>query len=141
MRYGTLQVDTRNAVISTPFVTQTSLRALFKATSTNTQASDFSSKVCRFRTGNHRLPITESRYEEGGRGVDLTKCKLCNLSDLCDEYHVLFVCKFFVEERKRYLKKYFYHRPNALKLHALFNSNMKQLSQLTKFIKIILSHF
>ena len=74
-------------------------------------------------------------------GVDLTKCKLCNMSNLCDEYHVLFLCKFFVKERKRYLKKYFHHRPNALKLHALFNSNMKQLSQLTKFIKIILSHF
>lgn len=97
--------------------------------------------LCRFRTGNHRLPITESRYEEGGRGVDLTICKLCQLADLCDEYHVLFVCKFFDEQRKKHIKKYFYNRPNSLKMHALFNSNMKQLSQLAKFIKIILSHF
>tara|TARA_B110000196_G_scaffold86649_1_gene75141 strand:- start:271 stop:3555 length:3285 start_codon:yes stop_codon:yes gene_type:complete len=97
--------------------------------------------LCRFRTGNHKLPITESRYVAGGRGVDVTQCKLCKLSDLCDEYHVLFVCKFFVEQRKKYLKKYFYNRPNTLKMHALFNSNPKQLSQLVKFIKLILSNF
>ena len=97
--------------------------------------------LSRFRTGNHQLPITESRYDEGGRGVDVTQCKLCKMSDLCDEYHVLFVCNFFVEPRKKYLKKYFYHRPNTLKLHALFNSNPKQLSQLAKFIKQILSYF
>ena len=97
--------------------------------------------LCKFRTGNHRLPITESRYVEGGLGLDVTVCKMCNQYDLCDEFHVLFVCKHFEEQRKKYLKKYFYNRPNTLKMFSLFNSSFKQLSQLAKFIRYIMTQF
>ena len=97
--------------------------------------------LCKFRTGNHRLPITESRYVEGGLGLDVTVCKMCNKYDLCDEFHVLFVCKHFEEQRKKYLKKYFYNRPNTLKMFSLFNSSFKQLSQLAKFIRYIMTQF
>lgn len=96
--------------------------------------------LCKFRTGNHKLPITESRYVEGGGGVDVT-CKLCNDNDVCDEYHVLFVCKHFEEQRIKYLKKYFYNKPSTFKMFLLFNSNLKQISNLAKFSKCIMSQF
>ena len=96
--------------------------------------------LCKFRTGNHRLPISKSRYmtEE----IDIT-CKLCNSDDVaCDEYHVLFICKHFEEKRKILLKKYFYNRPNTFKMNSLFNTtNIKQLKNLAKFSRVIMSEF
>ena len=95
--------------------------------------------LSKFRSGSHTLPVTKSRYREGGGGVDV-KCKLCN-DDFCDEFHVLFICKFFEEQRKKYLKKYYFVRPNTLKMHNLFNSNRKVTFNLAKFIRFILSKF
>ena len=94
--------------------------------------------ICKFRSGNHRLPITESRYKTNY--VDVT-CKLCDSGDICDEFHVLLKCKFFEDKRKLFLKKYYYSKPNSLKLQLLFNTTYKQLSNLAKFIRQILSHF
>ena len=98
-------------------------------------------RLCKFRTGNHKLPITEGRYVEGGGGVDTT-CTLCNSGDVGDEYHADFICKKFEEQRKKYLKKYFIVKPNTYKMFLLFNSNnLKQISNLAKFTKYIMSQF
>ena len=91
--------------------------------------------ICKFRTGNHRLPITESRYKTD---IDVI-CKFCDSGDICDEFHVLLKCKHFEEKRKIFIKKYYYNKPNSLKLQLLFNTTTKQLSNLAKFIKYILS--
>ena len=74
--------------------------------------------LCKFRTGNHRLPVAKSRYTiyyMPGRGGDEIICKLCESNDICDEFHVLFLCKYFDEHRKKYLKKNVYTRPSTLK--------------------------
>ena len=95
--------------------------------------------LCKFRTGNHRLPIVKARYLTGEIDV---KCKLCNSSDQCDEFHTLFHCKYFEEKRKLLLKKYFYNRPNTYKMQLLFNNpNVKQLSNLAKLSRIIMAEF
>ena len=61
------------------------------------------SALCHLRTGNHKLPISKQRYinEE----VDVT-CLLCEENENCDEFHVIFKCKFFDETRKIFLKKF-----------------------------------
>ena len=96
--------------------------------------------LCKFRTGNHTLPVTKSRYVAGGGGVDV-QCKLCNTNDVCDEFHVLFICKFFEEHRKKYLKQNSFVKPSTLKMNSLFNSGFKQTSSLAKFIRCIQSNF
>ena len=96
--------------------------------------------LCQFRTGNHTLPVKKSRWVEGGGGVDVM-CKKCNNNDVCDEFHVLFVCKYFEEQRKKYLRKYYFVRPSTLKMYELFNANLKQTSNLAKFVKYIMSQF
>ena len=95
--------------------------------------------LAKFRTGSHTLPVTKGRFREGGGGVDV-KCKYCK-NDICDEFHVLFICKEFEEPRKKFLKKYYIVKPSTLKMHSLFNSNRKVISNLAKFIRIILSKF
>ena len=95
--------------------------------------------LCKFRTGNHRLPIAKSRYMSQAQDVS---CKFCNQNDICDEFHVLFVCKHFDEKRKLFLKKYFYHRPNTFKMESLFNNpNTKSLTNLAKFCRFIMAAF
>ena len=79
------------------------------------------------------------RYREDGGGVD-TKCKFCN-DNFCDEFHVLFVCNFFAEQRKKYLKKYYIVKPSTLKMHSLFNANRKVIFNLAKFIRFILTKY
>ena len=96
--------------------------------------------LCKFRTGNHRMPVAKSRYMPGV-GADEVKCNLCESNDLCDEFHVLFLCKHFEESRKKYLKKNYYCKPSTLKMYTLFNSHGKQLANLAKFIRIIMSKF
>ena len=105
---------------------------------------DFSEKtsLCNLRTGNHKLPISKQRYTNNQvEFADIT-CTLCNSGDICDEYHVLFVCNFFEEKRKILLKKFYYNRPNTQKMNILLNSNSpKELKNLGKFAKEILSNF
>ena len=96
--------------------------------------------LCKFRTGNHRMPIVKHRYTVGGGGVDIS-CKLCDSTDICDEFHVLFICKYFDEKRKKYLKKTHFCKPSTLKMYTLFNSQGKQLVNLAKFVKYIMSKF
>ena len=95
--------------------------------------------LCNIRTGNHKLPISKSRYTEQEED---TTCTLCNSNDICDEFHLIFVCKFFEEKRKLYLKKFFFNRPNTYKMSILFNSTSpKEIKNLGKFAKEILKKF
>ena len=96
--------------------------------------------LCHLRTGNHKLPISKQRYNNDD-DVDVD-CPLCEKNAICDEFHVIFECKFFDETRKTLLKKFYYNRPNTLKMSILFNTDSpKELKNLGKFAKIILSQF
>ena len=59
--------------------------------------------------------------------------------DIGDEFHYLLICPFFQTDRYSLIKSYFYCRPNVLKFKALLTStNEKTLSNLSKFVKIII---
>jgi len=94
--------------------------------------------LCRFRCGNHRLPINEKRYSLSN---DSTSCLLCNSNQPGDEYHYTLVCPAFTQLRKKYIKRFYYIRPNTLKFKQLFNSNRKQLSNLARFVDVIMKTF
>lgn len=90
----------------------------------------------KFRCKNNKLPV--NLFDEN---ADKT-CPLCNSGDLGDEYHYIFLCNSFSNERKLYIQEYFYSRPNTLKMSQLFNSqNLNTLIKLCKFIAIILEKF
>lgn len=96
--------------------------------------------IFKIRTGNHKLPIETGRWE--GTEITERKCTLCSLNDIGDEYHYLFKCPHFKLERLKYLKPYYYRRPNMLKFGELLRSNkVSVLIRLSKFIEIILRLF
>ena len=94
--------------------------------------------MCKFRLGNHKLPIVKGRFLNIAKEERV--CNLCNLNLIGDEFHYLFMCSHFNNERTQYLKKYFYMRPNTFKMYQLFNTK-KYFTCLCKFIDIIVKGF
>ena len=104
--------------------------------------SQYRYAICKFKCANHKMPIVNGRYSN--IAVDARKCTLCNLKpkEIGDEFHYLFKCPFFKDERIRYIKRYFYNHPNMYKMTKLFNNvNHREMLNLGKFIYIIICHF
>ena len=104
--------------------------------------SQYMYAICKFKCANHRMPIVQGRY--AGVDVDNRTCDLCNLNpkEIGDEFHYLFNCPFFREDRVRYIKRFFYTNPNMYKMTQLFNYvDYKEMLNLGKFVYVILSHF
>ena len=132
-----------NATINT-----TSKGRNYKLFKTNTNFETFlislprssSIPMIKFRTANHKLPIEVGRWEN--IVYEDRKCNFCDKNDLGDEFHYLFICSYFQNERKDLLKRYYYLRPNIIKYQELMNCKNKQvLLNLSKFMKLIMSKF
>lgn len=96
--------------------------------------------LIKYRTANHFLPVETLRWQ----GIDISerKCTLCNTRDTADEFHYLLICKHFDDQRKQYIKPYYYRRPNVLKYKELFSlKSPVKLSKLSKFVSIIMKEF
>ena len=114
----------------------TSNSNFYKMFKTNFQQNEYlkllPTSLCRtfirFCTRNHKLPVENCRW----RSIALNerKCPLCQ-SDTWDEYHYLLACDHFNSPRRKYMKQFYYNRPNTFKLEQLMNTkNMKDLRQL-----------
>jgi hypothetical protein len=69
-------------------------------------------------------------------------CDLCNKEELGDEFHDLFNCTFFKDERKKNIPEYLYNVPNTISFSELMNSDDKYvLIGLSKYAKIFMSVF
>ena len=100
----------------------------------------FMHALCKFKCGNHKLPIVKGRYLN--LAVDDRVCTLCQLNHVGDEYHYLFICPYFRDHRVKFIKCYYYRSPNMIKLQQLFNTtNQRDLLNLGKFIHIIIMQF
>ena len=92
--------------------------------------------LTRFRTLNNSLPVQIERFTATPRCERL--CPKCSMNDVGDEFHVLFVCPFFHQQRKDLIPSFYWKRPSALKFQTLFSSNNKYtLNRLAKFINIL----
>ena len=98
-------------------------------------------KLCKFRCGNHNLPVSKNRYVHDLNPAD-AHCNLCDYRDTGDEFHYLFVCKAFKQQREMYLKRYYYTNPNTCKFKQLFNlKSGKNFRNMVKFVCYIISCF
>ena len=89
-----------------------------------------------FRCVSHRLPVECGRFYNIDRSDRL--CDLCN----GDEFHYIFNCEFFENERKMFLPAHIYITRNVISFEKLFNSNDRYtLIGLAKFCKIVMSIF
>ena len=98
---------------------------------------NLSIELCRFRCLNSNLPIEKGRYFGIERENRL--CSLCDRQELGDEYHYIFNCTFFINERHKYIQRNIFHHPNILKYQNLMCSTEKNvLIKLALFVKTIM---
>ena len=91
----------------------------------------------KFRTRNHTLPVETGRWN--GTPLHERICNFCQ-KELGDEFHFMLVCDHFKQQRQTYIKRYYYHNPNALKFKQLMNTeNIADLKKNSCFIQIILN--
>ena len=77
---------------------------------------DLAMAFCHFRCMNHKLPIELGRF--WGSERDDRICELCRLDKLGDEYHYLFECSYFEEQRRMFL-------PRGLPRQPIWSSLMR----------------
>lgn len=104
--------------------------------------NDLCKNICKFRTSNHKLPIEVGRYINIPRHE--RTCTHCDSPEICDEYHVLFKCTAFNNQRRKYLPYYQdrqLQNTSVLALYNIFNNSTQNIKKLALFIKEILKVF
>ena len=92
--------------------------------------------LVKFRTTNNVLPVNKLRFTGIIRVERL--CTKCDMNEVGDEFHYLFVCPHFSDDRKHFLSKFYYVRPSAYKFNALLSTNKKNvLLKLKHFVNVI----
>ena len=90
----------------------------------------------KFRTLNNNLPVQKERFVNTSRAERV--CTKCNMGEVGDEYHYIFICNFFKDKRESLLPSYYWRKPNVLKYQQLFNiTNRRLLIKLLKLIQVI----
>jgi hypothetical protein len=96
--------------------------------------------LCKFRTSCIKIPVVTGRFNNIDRMDRL--CTLCNIDDIGDEFHYIFICDHFNQLRQKYLSKYYIKGYNVLKMEKLFATDKKiELKNLAAFIKCIIEYF
>ena len=96
---------------------------------------NLSALLFRYRTINHYLLVELGRWRSVLYGE--RRCSFCD-HDIGDEYHMLLTCPRFENERRKYIKRYYYSHPNTIKFEQLMNcTNKITLMNLCYFVKYI----
>ena len=96
--------------------------------------------LCKFKCANSKIPTIVGRYSN--QPLEDRTCTVCESNEIGDEYHYLFKCSKFNDERAKYIKKYYFNNPSHHKMNSLFNeSTKKQLLNLAKFVYEVMQVF
>ena len=97
-------------------------------------------QMSKFRCGNSNIPVHTSRFNNIAHDERL--CNLCDMGKLGDEFHFLFECSSFANERQMYIPRFFRIRPSVFKMSELFSkTSHKTQYNLSLFCKIIMVKF
>ena len=97
--------------------------------------------LCKFRCRSNFMPVASSRFTSEIETDDHYICPLCNYNCVGDEFHYLFKCPFFEDDRKKYLDPVPNH-PDLFHVSSLFNSGDRTiLRKLADFVDLIMKIF
>ena len=89
--------------------------------------------LAKFRTTNNYSPVNRLRFTQTLR-TD-RQCTKCDLHEVGDEFHYIFICPYFVQLRQQYLPTNLLNRPNTITYEKIMTSKEKTtLIKLAKFI-------
>ncbi len=90
--------------------------------------------IAKLRLSSHQLNIETGRHRNIERNN--RKCIVCPKDELEDEYHFVLICPAYSNLRTKYVKPYYYKRPNMYKFVQLLNSdNTTTLKHLAVYCK------
>ncbi len=96
--------------------------------------------MSKFRCSSHKMPIEQGRFFGIQRNDRI--CNICNRDEIGDEFHYLFKCDYFTEERRKYIPEEIFRSPNTFKYNSFMNSTDKNPSvKMSLFMKIIVTKF
>ena len=88
--------------------------------------TEFCIALCKLRLSSHRLEIEVGRWAKPNRTpLDQRKCRICNIVE--DEFHFLLECELYKQIRKKHIKKYYWGRPNMIKLKELMQATNENI--------------
>jgi hypothetical protein len=89
---------------------------------------------CKCRCGTHRLPIESGSFFSIERSERI--CYLCNLGELGDEFHYVFSCDYFKQERYKIIPHDLSKNRNIISFSELMNSQDKYVLIGVSFVKL-----
>jgi len=96
--------------------------------------------MSKFRMCNHKLPVELGRHNNIDRKFRF--CTKCNTRDIGDEFHYMFLCTFFSQEREKLLPKNSYRKPSVKNFCDVMSTDSnKTLLKVARFCRIIMSNF
>ena len=69
-----------------------------------------------FRLSSHGFLVKRARRSADKISYHEIICSPCNIHNVQDQYHIAMICEYFKEVREKYVKQYYYNRPNMMKL-------------------------
>ena len=89
----------------------------------------------RLRLSSHRLEVEAGRWAKPNKiPYENRKCKNCDVLE--DEFHFVMECSLYGDLRKKYIRRYYWQRPNMLKFIELISTeHCKTLKILSVFIE------
>ena len=89
----------------------------------------------KLRLSSHYLEIEVGRWHKPDKTpINERKCQICNTIE--DEFHFMLECPLYQELRQKYIKKYYWKRPNIIKFQELLSSENKNvLKNMSVFIQ------
>ena len=99
--------------------------------------------LSKFRCRSNYLPVSQIKfYQNEDDWEDCLLCPFCRDDSVGDEFHYLFQCSFFNDERVKYIKEVYLQHPDEYTLISVSNSRNKGiLSKLVEFIDLIMKIF
>ena len=104
-------------------------------------SSLYRTRLAKLRCRSHNLPVNQDRFNKQ-RDISNSVCVLCSQNDIGDEYHYLFKCDYFNDERKMYIPFVDDFQQNYTALYVLFNgTNTTDVKNIAMFANCIISFF
>ena len=69
----------------------------------------------KLRLNSHPFLVERARWLKVKVPYTQRTCTLCNSNDIEDQYHVTLVCEYFRDIGIKYIKPFYYQRPNMMK--------------------------
>ncbi len=76
---------------------------------------------------NHKLPIVAGQSLEANIA---RSCTMCESGPQCDDSHYTSICSALNTDKVKFIKPYYYRRPNTFKMNQLFNIQSIKMSHL-----------